>query len=79
VLDRDPFQVAIGGDERLRSLRVGEARMIPEDEERRVREPPVGVFRSGIVEQPGDERQRRRKRATRFAASGTRKTAVISK
>ena len=32
--------------------------MIPEEEERRVREPLVGALRSGIVEQPGDERQR---------------------
>ena len=43
VLDRDPFQVAVRGDERFCGRGVGEARMIPEEEECRVREPLVGA------------------------------------
>jgi len=52
VLDRDPFQVAVRSDERFRGRGVGEARMIPEEEERRVREPLAGALRSRIIEQP---------------------------
>ena len=55
MLDRHPFQGAVRGDERFRRRGVGEARIIPEDEERRVREPLVGALRSRIIEQPGDE------------------------
>jgi hypothetical protein len=34
VLDRDPFRVGARGDQRFRGRGVGEARMIPKDEER---------------------------------------------
>ena len=49
---------AVRGDERIRGRGVGEARMVAEEEECRVREPLVGALRSRIVEQPGHERQR---------------------
>ena len=52
VLDRDPFQVAVRGDERFRGRWVGEARMIPEEEERRVREPLVGASARGSLSNP---------------------------
>ena len=36
VIDRDPFQVDVRGDQSFRGGGVSEARMVPEDEERRV-------------------------------------------
>ena len=71
ALDRDPFEVAVRRDEPIRGRGVGEARMVPKEEERRIREPLVGAFRPGIVEQPGNERQLE-ERADRASAAPDR-------
>ena len=57
MLDRDPFQVAVRGDECFCSRGVGEARMVPEDQQRRGREPPIGCLRPRVAEQAGHEGQ----------------------